>query len=90
MLQNFVSDSEFESELSQIITRPVSSSNLSERSGRSAVRILVYGTPPDVDYIIRDLHARHFAEFGDWSPPIQSSNPGIIWRILVKYISITG
>ena len=49
------------------------------------VIIAVTSIPDGVTSIVKDLHARHFAQVYDWSPAIKAPKPGEITRITTKY-----
>ncbi|MEG4146095.1 hypothetical protein [Microcoleus sp. Pol12B5] len=53
--------------------------------GKQPIRLLICGIPKGVESIINLLHVLGFAEFGEWSPPLQSPLAGEVMRILTRY-----
>ncbi|MFB2979960.1 peptide ABC transporter substrate-binding protein [Microseira sp. BLCC-F43] len=57
-------------------------------SGREFVRMIVVGSPKGVVKIIHSLHVKRFAEVNEWSPPVSTTKPGEVMRILIKKVFI--
>ena len=55
---------------------------------RYPVIIAVTSIPDGVTSIIKDLHARRFAQVYEWSPAIKAPKPGEITRITTRYFVI--
>ncbi|HIK30521.1 MAG TPA: hypothetical protein IGS31_04090 [Oscillatoriales cyanobacterium M4454_W2019_049] len=55
-------------------------------SGREAVKIMLVGTPQGVVNIIHTLYRRGFAEVTEWSPPLPTTIPGEVMRVLVRHL----
>ncbi|HLO85263.1 MAG TPA: hypothetical protein VK203_09665 [Nostocaceae cyanobacterium] len=53
---------------------------------REAVKIMVVGSRQGVNSIIRTLHKLGFAEVGEWSPLLPSTQPGEVMSVLTRYI----
>ncbi len=64
--------------------REASSREASE-GNREAVRVMVIGSTPGVEGVIKSLHRLGFAEAGDWSKPQTYPNSDREMRILTKW-----
>ena len=53
------------------------------------VRHLVFGTTAAVQFTIKDLHKRGYAEPNDWSQPLPTGRPGEVMAILTKRVEET-
>ena len=52
---------------------------------RYPIRVLVIGIPPGVNSVIGELHVKHFADVGIWSPGLKARHPGEIMRFMTRY-----
>ena len=59
--------------------------HIPDLSGRHPIRLLVCGVPKGAQSIVHQLHVVHFAEVGEWSPPLASPVSGEVIRILTRY-----
>ncbi|NEZ62901.1 hypothetical protein D0962_08915 [Leptolyngbyaceae cyanobacterium CCMR0082] len=50
------------------------------------VRHLVFGTLAAIQFTIKDLHKRGYAEPNDWSQPLTTGRPGEVMAILTKRV----
>ncbi|MEM1310006.1 MAG: hypothetical protein AAGF98_11065 [Cyanobacteria bacterium P01_H01_bin.153] len=50
------------------------------------VRHLVFGTIPAIQFTIKDLHSRGYAEPNDWSQLLPTGRPGEVMAILTKRV----
>ncbi|BAU41673.1 hypothetical protein [Leptolyngbya sp. O-77] len=49
------------------------------------MRLRICGAPAGVNRIVHELHVLHFAQAGEWSPPLPLPVEGEVIRILVRY-----
>lgn len=64
----------------EIISAPINAPQ-----DKKPIRILVCGVPEGVNSIVHELHVKRFAEVFEWSPPLPSTVPGEVIRVLTKY-----
>ncbi|HEY9643309.1 MAG TPA: hypothetical protein V6C57_22665 [Coleofasciculaceae cyanobacterium] len=57
---------------------------LTASSPQAKVRVILLGTPQDVNTVIYDLHQRGFAEVAAWSPPQSIPDSREIIRVHIR------
>ena len=63
---------------------------LPQRTPQAKVRVILLGTPEDVNSVIYELYQRDFAEVSGWSPPQTIPDSGEIIRVHIRRFGRSG
>ncbi|MEG4916725.1 MULTISPECIES: hypothetical protein [unclassified Microcoleus] len=66
---------------------PAKEQNLQTSVNRELLKLFIISSRPVVSRVIHSFHRDNFACVSDWSPLVQTQNPGEVMSVLIKYLA---